>query len=129
MDDIARVPYPRGFEQQRYRLFVGYGAVFHSTRHHHQIARSDVVDVIAVLDPESPGDPEEEFIFLPVVMPDELSLQPGKFDLLAVERGYGLRPPQLPQESRLLCDVDLHVCLSWVYSPIDRARMSAIAIG
>ncbi len=101
---------PTGSKSSTSTSSVGDGAMLDTARHDHELARPDLLDMRAELDPEPAPHAEEELILVGVMMPHELSLELGQLHVLSVERAHHGGTPVLADLGELVGqDYLLHV--------------------
>ena len=106
VDDVPGVQGRGGFEQQEPAFFVGDGFVFHSAWDNDELAFADPFMVVAKFHAEAAFDYEEQFVFVFVVVEDELTLEFVELDGLAVELGSDIGLPVFGDFGELFGDVD-----------------------
>jgi hypothetical protein len=118
VDDVAGVQRGCGLEEQEPAFFVGYGFVFYAARHDHELAFFDpfvmfVKVFVPIMHAEAALDHEKQFIFMLVVVEDELAFYLVELDALAVELGGNVGLPVFRNFGELFGDVDFVHEDSW----------------
>jgi hypothetical protein len=106
VDDVAGVQGRGGFEEQEPAFFVGDGLVFHSAWDNDELAFANPFMVVAKFHPEAAFDYEEHFVFVFVMVEDELALEFVELDGLAVELGSDVGFPVFVDFGKFFGDVD-----------------------
>ena len=73
--DVPRVQSCAWFEQKDPSFLVSDGTVFHSARHHDELAFTQMHRLVAELNTKFPLHHEEHLVFILVMMPDEFALE------------------------------------------------------
>ena len=102
MLDIAGIAGADRFEEQDLHFLVGDRAMLHAPRHDDELARTDLLDVGAELDPEPAPNAEEELILLSVMMPHEFPLELGQLHVLPIEHPHDAGAPVLANLGELV---------------------------
>lgn|SRR5437868_1709121 len=103
VDQVAGVQ--RGREKDP-ALFVGDGAVLDAARHYEELAFFQPDVLVAKLHAEASFDYQEEFVFVLVVVPDELALQLVELNVLAIEFSGDAGLPEFVDFVELLGEVN-----------------------
>jgi hypothetical protein len=106
VDDVAGVQGGGGFEEKKPAFFVGDGLVFHSAGDNDELAFADPFMVVAEFHAKAAFDYEEHFVFVFVVVEDELALEFVELDGLAVELGSDVGLPVFGDFREFFGDVD-----------------------
>jgi hypothetical protein len=103
--DIAGVPDPRRLKQHHLYFFLGHRTMFDTARNDNQISFVERHAFASELHPETPAKNHEKLIFFGMVVPDKLTFEFHKFDVLAVQFAYYARVPVIRKQRKLLADV------------------------
>ena len=107
--DVAGVPCLGGLEQQNVRLALRDGLVLDAARDDIELALVEVDALLPKLDREVAVEHEEQLVGLVVVVPDELAVEFGEFDRLAVEFADELRRLLFVELGELRFEIDFLV--------------------
>ena len=104
---VARIEGGDGLQKQDVCLGVGHGFVLDTSWHDKELALVQLDDAIAQVDSEPAPKDEEQLVLALMVMPDELALELGELDVLAVELADNAGTPMLRKLLELFGEVDL----------------------
>ena len=116
-----------GFEEQYGGAVFGDGVVFDAFGDDVHVAFVEVDSVaISELDGKLAFEDEEEFIFVFVGVPGEVTFEFGKFDLLAVELGDDFGCPCFIEEAEFVGEVDnvahIDAFISWCHYSLSSSQ-------
>ena len=106
VDHIARVQRAGGLKQEDPTFFVGYGSVLDAARDHDEFTFFDPFVVVAEFHAEAALHDEKQFVFVLVMVEDELAFKLVELDLLSVEFGGDVGLPVLGDLGEFLGNVD-----------------------
>ena len=100
VDNVAGVQRGRGLEEQEPAFFIGCRLVFDAAGDNHELSFLDPLVMfakvfVAVMHAEAAFDDEKQFVFVLVVVEDELAFDFIELDGLAVQLG-GVRASSIP---------------------------------
>src|SRR5262245_2910265 len=107
---ILRVPGVEGgsrLEEHDVDLLFGDWPMLHSARHDQEFTLFEPDHAIAEVHPKASLDHEEEFVFVLMVVPDELPLELHEPDLLTVQLTNDPRIPVVVKQGELLLEIHL----------------------
>jgi len=118
-DDVTRVSDALGLYQHEMHFVTRHGPVLDALWYDDELTRTERDLAIAELDGEVALDHDEKLVFIFVLMPDELTLNLGQFDLAVVQIRHDFRIPLIVKATEFLGQVDL----------VKHASISAVSAG
>jgi hypothetical protein len=112
--DIAGIQRGGGLEQQEPAFLVRHGTVFDSAWNDDKLALFDPFMVVAKFHPEAAFDHQEHFVFVLVVVEDELAFELVKLHGLAIEFGGYVGLPVFGDLGEFLGEIDFGHGILWI---------------
>ena len=104
--DIAGIERGSGLEEHDPALFLSYRTMFDAARHDDEFAFFDPLMAVEEIHAQAPFHDQEQFIFIVVMVKNELAVQLHELDMLSIEFSRDARRLEVGDPGKLFGDID-----------------------